>query len=452
MNKIGVKREMRGIERWVFLIGLILAGVACEVPVDEGRTEQDSLRSGQVSQSSPVPTASLSEREQPTATPAAALPENPLYVLAGGHYFTHDQTVTALTIVDPQTWTIHKTVDLPQLLASPMALDSQGRIWIGFGLTKYRAGKEVHLYDQAGNLLHKLETCFSPKGISFAAGRAFVACEENGFYGRVDVFDLATLERVKTLELQPLADSDVHIILTIAADENYVLVVAQTDRSPDYKGPSTTIDLLTLINPHTLEIATRSERLHETGIDKILPYQGKFYLLNYVSFRRAYERVQVGMGLNALDHYERDYERRRLAQYEANDLLIVSIPEEGGPLQIEERALPLNSPDMSPKWGTLDGDELYALQDDHSLFNPTPELGITRLNLKTGAVESWALPEHQGDLKDIAIVNGQIIVTLFRNGSGGREDEGLYVFDPGTETLNQVLQVDGATKLLTLPN
>ncbi len=435
MNKIGVKREMRGIERWIFLIGLILAGVACEVPVDEGRTEQDSLRSGQVSQSSPVPTASLSEREQgATATPAAALPENPLYVLAGGHYFTYDQTVTALTIVDPQTWTIHKTVDLPQLLASPMALDSQGRIWIGFGSTKYRAGKEVHLYDQAGNLLHKMETCLSPKGITFAAGRAFVACEENGFYGRVDVFDLATLERVKTLELQPLADSDVHIILTIAADENYVLVVAQTDQSSDYEGISSDIiNLLTLINPHTLEIVTRSERLHETGIYKILPYQGRFCLLNYASFRRA------------------------RAYGQANDLLIVSIPEEGGPLQIEEWPLPRNSPDMSPNSGTLDGDELYALQDDPYLTNSTSELGITRVNLKTGAVESWALPERQGVLKDIAIVNGQIIVTLFWTGSGGFEHEGLYVFDPGlggpgTETLNQVLQVDGATKLLTLPN
>ena len=37
--------------------------------------------------------------------------------------------------------------------------------------------------------------------IAFAAGCAFMACEENGFSSKVDVFDLASLERVLTLDL-----------------------------------------------------------------------------------------------------------------------------------------------------------------------------------------------------------------------------------------------------------
>ena len=344
-------------------------------------------------------------------------PEQALYVLSGGNHFTNYRTVTALTIVDTETWEIQRTVRLPKLRASPMALDPQGRIWIGIGRTINRGGKEVHLYDLGGKRLKKLETCNSPRvGVAFAAGRAFVACEENGFYGKIDVFDLQSLERVSTLDLQD------QLLVAIAADENYVLVSGLTDRASDYEGPDTAVNFITLINPHSLEIKARSERLYDTGVRKILPYQGKFYLLNYESFRRPSEKE--------------------------NDLIIVT---PGDPLKLEEQALPVDSPNMSPNWGTIVDDKLYVLQADPSGFNRTPELGISRLDLKTGEVENWPLADRQGRFKDIQLINGQLILTLMRDGSG-KSDEGLYRIDLASGETRQVLAVPGSQKMMVLSN
>ncbi len=348
-------------------------------------------------------------------------PEQALYVLSGGRNFMNYKTVTALTIVDTETWEIQRKVRLPKLKASPMALDPEGRIWISFGRTQTRGGKEVHLYDGRGNRLKKLETCNSPRvGIAFAAGRAFVACEENGFYGKVDVFDLQSLERVSTLDLQD------QILVAIAADENYVLVSGLTDRASDYEGPDTAVNFITLINPHSLEIKARSERLYDTGVRKILPYQGKFYLLNYESFRRPAEKE--------------------------NDLIIVT---PGDPLKIEEQALPVDSPNMSPNWGRIVGDKLYVLQAFPSGFNRHPDLGISRLDLKTGEVESWPLTESRvvGYNKDIVVIDDGIsgdtqVILSYPGHETGEADEGLYRVDLASGQVTQVLHVPGAQKFL----
>ncbi len=341
-------------------------------------------------------------------------PEQALYVLSGGRNFMNYKTVTALTIVDTETWEIQRKVRLPKLKASPMALDPQGRIWISFGRTQTRGGKEVHLYDGRGNRLKKLETCNSPRvGIAFAAGRAFVACEENGFYGKVDVFDLQSLERVSTLDLQD------QILVAIAADENHVLVAGQVSLPPDYKGPDTSFNSFTLINPYTLDIETQSERLVDVGIRQILSAQGKFYLLNFESFMRT--------------------------QGKENDLIIVTPSD---PLKIEEQALPVDSPNMSPKWGKIVGDKLYALQADPSAFNRTPEVGISRLDLKTGEVESWPLVGVRS-FKDIELINDQLILTRMRDATG-RAEEGLYRFDFESGKTTQILALPGAQKLMLI--
>jgi hypothetical protein len=83
-----------------------------------------------------------------------------------------------------------------------MARDPNGRVWVGFSGSSQESDTRLDVYSAAGDLVRRLHPCVDPEaGISFAAGRAFAACSDNGFRGKLAVIRLGSLAIEQVLDL-----------------------------------------------------------------------------------------------------------------------------------------------------------------------------------------------------------------------------------------------------------
>jgi hypothetical protein len=315
----------------------------------------------------------------------------------------------SLTLIDPATWAVRHTVKLPRSKVRQLSRDPQGRIWVGFYGTSGLIDNRVQVYSADGALLQELQPCQAPAaGISFAAGRAFVACALNGFSGQVVVLDLATLATERTIDLKP-ADGAL-MLITSAADEQAVVVVGM---AADPDKPS--FNVVTIIDPQTLAVRAQLSAGANTDIWRIIPHEGRFYMLNAGSWRQP--RAQ------------------------ANDLLVLDVT--GAPTLTALALAP------SPVWGAIDGEVLYAYHNPvWDQPNSDGTRTISRLDLRTGAQQTWPLPQNwfAGDL---AVLDGQIL--LSHQAGRDQADDGLYRFDPASGRLMPVLNNTHANQLLLPP-
>src|SRR5215831_9454699 len=117
---------------------------------------------------------------------------SPVYIVSGdnvGSRFPHN----TLTLVNPAGWAIRRQVALPHSWAKNVSRDPRGRLWIGFSGNHQDTDNLLQIYSPQGDLLQELRPCEAPDaGISFAENRAFVACAERGFSGRVVAVNLDT--------------------------------------------------------------------------------------------------------------------------------------------------------------------------------------------------------------------------------------------------------------------
>ncbi len=327
------------------------------------------------------------------------------YVLAGQNV-AGGFAQNALVIFDTQTLQVQRRVELPRSWAQNLATDPQGNLWIGFSGDMRDSDNRVQVYSAQGELRKTLRPCTDPEaGISFAAGRAFIACTENGLEGKVVVVNLDTLEIIKELTLSV---PDAPLLLISSAAGEQAVVVAGLTTGPE----ETSYSVITLIDPQALTIQTQVPLGKNTDVWRILPHEGRFYLLNVASYRQPREQ--------------------------ANDVLVLT---PGSSPTIEPLALA-----PSPLWGAFDGDVLYAY------LNPTwnstitdPHRQIAKFDLTSGQVQTWQLPD-EWNASDLAILNGQIILVKWEYWSGDEQD-GLYQFDPVTGQLSLILNVADASQI-----
>lgn len=339
-----------------------------------------------------------------TPSPAilpASWPAQPGYVLSGQNV-AGGFASNALTLFDPDRWTVLRTVPLPHSWAKNLAVDPEGNVWIGYSGDMRRSDHRVEVYSSRGERLQTLQPCTDPEaGITFAADRAFIACAEDGLQGRVVVINRKTLEVEKDLWLR-VPDAPL-VLISSAASETAVLVLGLTT------GPEeASYSVLNWIDPQTLTLVAQHPLGKHTDVWRILPYRNRFYLLNVGSYRR--DRAQ------------------------ANDVLIVT---PGSSLQIVSRA---TSP--APLWGAIADGFLYAYHNP--TWNSTvtdPRRWLSRTDLESGQVITWTLPQGW-DASDLAVLNGQILLAHWEYWSGDRYD-GLYRFD---------LESDHLTLLLSIPD
>ncbi|MFL5804470.1 MAG: hypothetical protein ACJ8CR_22340 [Roseiflexaceae bacterium] len=312
----------------------------------------------------------------------------------------------SLTLIDPATWAVQHMVALPRSKVRQLSRDPLGRIWVGFYGTSTLIDNRVQVYSSDGDLLHELQPCQAPAaGISFAAGRAFIACALNGFSGQVVVLDLATMAIERTIDLKPA--NKALMLITSAADEHAVVVVGIA-ADPDQ--PSS--DVITIIDPQTVAVRAQLNVGANTDIWRVIPHGGRFYMLNAGSWRQPREQ--------------------------ANDLLVLDVT--GAPTLTPVALTP------SPVWGAIEGDVLYAYHNPvWDQPNSDSTRTISRLDLRTGAKQTWPLPQDwfAGDL---AVLDDQIL--LSHQAGRGQADDGVYRFDPASGGLKRVLTSTNANQIL----
>jgi hypothetical protein len=319
----------------------------------------------------------------------------------------------ALVIFDAKTMMVHRKIALPRSWAKNFSRDPHGNVWIGFSGSMQSSDNRVLIYSALGELVKTLRPCRDPEaGISFAAGRAFIACAEDGFSGKVVVVNLDTLDTVKTLVLS-VSDNNL-LLIASAASEETVVVAGLTSGPKENKEneEDAAHSVITLIDPHTLTVQAQIRLGKNTDIWRILPHAGRFYLLNVGSWRQPREQ--------------------------ANDVLVLtpSTPPTVTPLALAP----------SPVWGVIEGNALYAYHNPTwNQTNNDPHRQISRLDLASGQIQTWELPD-EWDASDLAIINGEIILVKWE-GSGGAKD-GLYRFDPNSGQMSLVLNVADASRVL----
>ncbi|HLM53018.1 MAG TPA: hypothetical protein VK325_05365 [Pseudoxanthomonas sp.] len=323
--------------------------------------------------------------------------QRPSHVLSGsnaGAGFPNN----ALTVFDAATWQMHRQVSIPRSRAKNFSRDPQGRIWIGFSGSIQKSDDRLQVYSPQGELLKTLNPCVDPEaGINFAAGRAFVVCAEKGFSGKVVVLNLETLAIEKTIALS-LPDKPL-LLISSAASEEAVVVVGS--------------GVITLIDPRSLTVQAQLRPGENVDIWRIIPHQGRFYLLNVGSWQQPREQ--------------------------ADDVLVL---EPGNAPRITPLALA-----PSPLWGAIAGDALYVYHNPTwNQANSDSSRQMSRLDLTSKEVRTWQLPDGW-DASDLAVIDGKVVLARWL-GSGGAED-GLYEFDPVSgQVRRQLLNVADASGVI----
>lgn len=339
------------------------------------------------------------------SAPAAgrAAPTAETYVLseAGGALST-----ARLSLVDPEGRSLRQSVELLPSRPGALSRDPQGRLWIGYWRKANELDERVQIYGQDGKLVRELSPCLRPMaGITFAAGRAFVACAERGFGGSLAVLDLSTLEAVASI---PLALPNNPLLLTssVAAGDDVVVVGKRVVEG----GIGSTV--VSIIDAPSLTVRAQIDAGTGTDVSQALPYGSQVYLLNTGSWREPRGR--------------------------AGDLLVLDLA--GEPTLTAQPLAP------APVWGAFDGDTLYVYHNPvWNQPNEDPTRQISRLDLVSGEVTTWPLPPNW-DAGDLALSDGAVLLTHWEGPD--RSADGLYSFDPSDGTLAQLLQVPNPTRLL----
>jgi len=197
-----------------------------------------------------------------------------LYVLSTG-----DNGRSTLRTVDVPSWRVTETVSLPRPRGRALALDPQGRPWVTHSGGPERDDDRVRVLAGSGAPSTTMRTCRRPDaGIAFAAGRAFVACAENGLGGSVDVFDVNTLAHVATISVAPPAGGAYY--LTAVAASGARVVLAGMAKGPDPKRRYAAIATLDAEQP---AVTWQSEPIADLDVWSIVPYGEDFLLANVAS-------------------------------------------------------------------------------------------------------------------------------------------------------------------------
>jgi hypothetical protein len=338
------------------------------------------------------------------------VPEQAVYVLSAAS--ARDEAHNALTIVDGTTWEIVREVALPKSLAFNIDRDPQGRLWIGFNGGTGWVDDRLHIYAPNGDLVQELRPCTQPVDVAFAAGHAFVACRHTGFSGRVVAVDLNQLETIRSvdIELDPPNNGAFLLNSTTATDEA-VIVTGGGSAVDDGDGKRL---LITQLNPQDLSFIATPIRVAGGNVHDIVTYQAGFYLLNNGSW----------------------YPPRA----EAGDIIYLDA---GNPPITTALSLV-----AGPVRGAVTSDGiLYAYHEQYQwpsdqIPSPFETALISQIDLQSGAVATWDIPDVWRAFSDVAIIHDEIVLA----GQGVLNDgDGLYRFDPETGQTELLVAIPDAS-------
>ncbi|MCB0045258.1 MAG: hypothetical protein KDD92_07510 [Caldilineaceae bacterium] len=333
--------------------------------------------------------------------PKPELPDRILYVVATG-IEQNGRFHNELVLVDPEQWAVLRRTRLKVVDSVFYSIneDSLGRIWIPYHGAPGAPGNTVAIFNRDGSHLSNVETCGRPHSVYFIENFACVICAHNGFFGRVTMIELDTLDTVRELELE----GNEGFFLTATATDGRIVIVWGADKLP-------VLYILGSSQPDTVPETVN----YRVATQSILPIrEEQFIVLNEGSNRIDYDEIIDGLFLDISE----------------------------GDMQVKPFALPVRS----PLWGVISDNMLFSYHNSrYADPKGTAERAMSRLDLETGDTDLWPLPDNW-DARDLEIIDGRIMLTWRR--SNDPEASGIYEFDPETGSLEQVMQLPGATLML----
>ena len=314
-----------------------------------------------------------------------------------------------LSIVDVPSWRISTTVRLRYPQPRSVAVDPVGRVWVTYSAGRDPAAQDrVQVLADSGKLLATLDSCRGPEaGIAFAAGRAFVACSEDGRSGRVNVLDATTLASIGTIQI-PAPTGDAYFLTAIAASDTRVVLAGMT------KGPDAgrRYAAITTLDPMRLAVTWQSKPIADLDVWSIVPYASDFLLANVASAE------------------SRDPTRRadvmRLRPGNQLDRITVT---------------------PSPLWAAVADDVLYLYHNPSwNSVSASTARALSSYHLTRHTMTQWDLPDGF-DAGAIAVLGDRIALASPDTGPGRRA--GVYAFDVRDRVLVDPIPLAGAEKLAT---
>jgi|GEM_PF-1209169 len=352
--------------------------------------------------------------EAPTDAPGhgelvGAVPSPAAYIVAGQNVaggFARNALIGLDDTAMEDLWTI----PLPHSMVGSLARDPRGRLWIGYSGDFAGSDDRVQILDGRGGLLETLHPGIDPEaGISFAAGRAFVACAGNGFSGTLAVIDLEslTVEATVPLALEP----NPYLLIASAANQEAVVVTGLTSGPQD-----ACYCVVSLIDPRSLEVKHTIPLGMHSDVWCVLPGEsGEFYLLNAASARETHGGP-------------------------TRDLFVLS-PD--SPPRVRTQTLASHS----PVWGDIEGGVLWTYHNptwNSTFSSPLRHLG--RFELASGNSADWRLPSRW-NVSCLAVLESKILLARWDHRDDDSQD-GLFRFDPIDGTVSLELVVPDASHIL----
>jgi hypothetical protein len=328
-----------------------------------------------------------------------------LYILSTGK--DGASGINTLLLADIETNTLKNVMRLEKGHVESLCRDPYGRIWAGYSSPDGRRENRVQITGAEGSFSKTIHTAENPEaGFAFSWKKAFIACTQNGFSGAIDVFDLDTLKRIKTIRLTSGKKNSPYYLTAIAGDAKRIVVVGMT------AGPLQNMNycIITIIDPDSLSVISQTKPLEGVDVWCILPYRGEFLMLN--------SAAQDKTGIKSAD--------------------ILWL---GADNKIKEISYV-----PSPLLGAIQGDTLYAYHN--RAFNSvsgSPSRMLSAYNLKTKEHSSWPLPDRW-DCSGIAVDGMRIL--LLNSEAPDKNARGVYSFDIKEKRLSLLMGISGARRML----
>jgi hypothetical protein len=337
--------------------------------------------------------------------PEKALPENAGYLISG-----LDENLNfagnGMLIFDTGNFSKVKDVSLPKSKIDIANIAPDGNLWIGLSGGSTWDDDRVIVLDEAGNKLSEIHACLFPTaGIWFYKNKAIIVCRDTGFAGTIAEIDTSSFSVERKLVIK-ISDQRSFMMVSSGLSGSYMGVIGLTTGPQE----SLSYSVLSIVNLDTFSLSGMVELGAGTNIWGVLPYEGKFYLLNAQG---------------------KDDPKRQ-------DILLVS-PNDNK----VEKTVTLQTP--SPLWGVITNQVLYSFHNSgwNSILM-SPERFLCSTNLITYQQECLTLP-NEFDAFDIDVIGGNPCITHW----GDNQDSGLYCLENGKLELK--IKYDGAS-LIVLKN
>lgn len=289
--------------------------------------------------------------------------------------------------------------------ASTLAMDDQGRFWVGgksvFGLPL----ATVSLVSADRTEQQRVPVAENPGvGMAFADGKMFIAASKNGFGGSVTEVDTQSLATRTTEIAPPPASSYILTALAVSGDR---IVVSGLTNGPEARSR---YGLVTVLDRHSLQPVWRSQPLENVDVWKILVQGDDFILLNVASAEQG-------------------------TQGRA-DLVFLK------PGNVLQNVSSL----ASPLWGEVADGVLYTYHNAswNSRHSDSTRF-VSTLDLTTGQARQFPLPDGI-NAGDMALAGGKLLLAV--DSSTGERPPGVYSLDLQGGELRLIRELPGASRLL----